>query len=286
MPDEPQNPTPEENSIPASSQEPTEPAPENATVSEPFVAPSEAPESSPSDFSVKSNDILLSDSMPETIENKAEIEEIELKPENIPENQTEASETVENTGEIQPEPEKPLENDISTESVPSEAIPASSAGTAQIPVNEPLESETQSEPEIPKPEFKKQEIEPELKKEEKTEVKTPESTPAPSEAKTEPKQEEVKLEPAPIPIPIVIPKKNLAKELLIKARNAIQFRKRKKLDKVMILFLKKSKITNDEVEKFLHVSDATATRYLSQLEKEGKIKQSGKIGKGVSYSRI
>jgi predicted HTH transcriptional regulator len=54
----------------------------------------------------------------------------------------------------------------------------------------------------------------------------------------------------------------------------------------MSLFLKQSKITNDEVEKFLHVSDATATRYLSELEKEGKIKQNGKTGKGVSYSRI
>jgi hypothetical protein len=81
-------------------------------------------------------------------------------------------------------------------------------------------------------------------------------------------------------------KSNLARELLITARNAIQFRKRKKLDKVMSLFLKHSKITNDEVEKFLHVSDATATRYLSQLEKEGKIKQNGKTGHMVSYSRI
>ena len=48
-------------------------------------------------------------------------------------------------------------------------------------------------------------------------------------------------------------------------------------------------ITNDEVEKLLHVSDATATRYLSQLEKEGKIKKNeekGKRGKWVSYSRI
>jgi len=54
----------------------------------------------------------------------------------------------------------------------------------------------------------------------------------------------------------------------------------------MTLFLKQSKITNDEVEKFLHVSDATASRYLSQLEKEGKIKQHGKTGAGVSYSRI
>lgn len=81
-------------------------------------------------------------------------------------------------------------------------------------------------------------------------------------------------------------KRSVARELLTKARNAIQFRKRKKLDKIMVLFLQHSKITNDEVEKFLHVSDATATRYLSTLEKENKIKQVGKTGKGVSYSRM
>ena len=54
----------------------------------------------------------------------------------------------------------------------------------------------------------------------------------------------------------------------------------------MNLFAKQTTITNNEVEKLLHVSDATATRYLSTLEKEGKIKQSGKTGKGVSYSKI
>src|SRR3989344_1439566 len=75
-------------------------------------------------------------------------------------------------------------------------------------------------------------------------------------------------------------KTSLARQLLVLARNAIQFRKRKKLDRIMSLFLQKSKITNDEVEKFLHVSDATATRYLSILEKENKIKQVGKTGKG------
>jgi len=48
----------------------------------------------------------------------------------------------------------------------------------------------------------------------------------------------------------------------------------------------KGKITNDEVEKLLHVSDATATRYLSALEKEGKIQQVGKTGKAVEYTRI
>ena len=99
-----------------------------------------------------------------------------------------------------------------------------------------------------------------------------------------PVNEPLTLEPKPIQVSQS--KASLARELLITARNAIQFRKQKKLDKVMSLFLKQSKITNDEVEKFLHVSDATATRYLSQLEKEGKIKQNGKTGKGVSYSRI
>lgn len=93
---------------------------------------------------------------------------------------------------------------------------------------------------------------------------------------------EVKSEPETFSQPKIF----LARELLTKARNMIQFRKRKKLDRVMTLFLKKSKITNDEVREFLHISDATAERYLNALEKENKIKQVGKTGKGVSYSKI
>ena len=57
----------------------------------------------------------------------------------------------------------------------------------------------------------------------------------------------------------------------------------------MNLLLKNPKITNNNVEKYLHVSDATATRYLSILEKEGKIKKNeknGKKGKWVSYLKI
>jgi len=80
--------------------------------------------------------------------------------------------------------------------------------------------------------------------------------------------------------------KNPVREVLVKAQLAIQNKKRKKLDSILTLFAKRTTVTNDEVEKFLHVSDATATRYLSILEKEGKIKQNGKTGKGVSYSKI
>ena len=46
---------------------------------------------------------------------------------------------------------------------------------------------------------------------------------------------------------------------------------------------KDQRITNDEVEKLLGVSDATATRYLEALEQEGAIEQIGKEGRSVYY---
>ena len=201
--------------------------------------------------------------------------------------------------EITPKEEIPVEAPIEPVSEP---IEAPELQTAQIPVNEPLPTPTteaesvvetiQVEPEIQSepiqeqiPETVKEDVKPEIFEPTQTESKPVEQIP---EIKTEPVVES-KPEPIPeiIPAVAIIPKsKSLARELLVKARNMIQFRKRKKLDKIMTLFLKKQKITNDEVEKFMHVSDATATRYLSQLEKEEKIKQSGKTGKSVFYSKL
>ncbi len=107
----------------------------------------------------------------------------------------------------------------------------------------------------------------------------------------EAKPPSIETEPAPIaeaklPQTETTVPRNGMRELFAKAQNAIQFRKRKKLDKVMSLFAKRTSITNDEVEKLLHVSDATATRYLSILEKENKIKQMGKTGKSVMYEKL
>ncbi|MDP2638673.1 MAG: winged helix-turn-helix transcriptional regulator [Candidatus Azambacteria bacterium] len=45
----------------------------------------------------------------------------------------------------------------------------------------------------------------------------------------------------------------------------------------------KTEITNDDVQRALGVSDATATNYLDELEKEGFITQIGKEGRGVKY---
>ena len=95
------------------------------------------------------------------------------------------------------------------------------------------------------------------------------------------------IEPTPEPQSSAAPVQtgilHAAREILVKARVAIQDRKRKKRNKIMQALATKNKITNDEVEKLLYVSDATATRYLSALKKEGKIIQVGKQGKGILY---
>ncbi len=153
--------------------------------------------------------------------------------------------------------------------------------TAQIPVSEPLAS-----PEIPN-EPTTEQVDEIIPTETKSVESETESEPVKIESNPVEQNPEIKTEPVETKsIPVIISTKKLARELLIKARNMIQFRKKKKLDKVMTLFLKQSKITNDEVEKFMHVSDATAERYLNTLEKENKINQTGKTGKSVFYSKI
>lgn len=65
----------------------------------------------------------------------------------------------------------------------------------------------------------------------------------------------------------------------------IQERKERHKIKIIEILKQKGKITNNEIEKALEVSDATVTRYFDELEKEGKILQKGKI-KGVYYISV
>ena len=46
-----------------------------------------------------------------------------------------------------------------------------------------------------------------------------------------------------------------------------------------------NRISNDDVEKLLGVSDSTATRYLDDLEKEGLLRQVGRSGPSVYYEK-
>lgn len=102
----------------------------------------------------------------------------------------------------------------------------------------------------------------------------------------QPKSETAQLPPnEPIDLAEEIKTKQRTENLKL-ANETRQEKKREKIEKILEMFSEQKEITNDEVEKLLHVSDATATRYLEQLEKENKIRQVGKTGKGVKYERI
>ncbi len=54
--------------------------------------------------------------------------------------------------------------------------------------------------------------------------------------------------------------------------------------KILAFVQEHGKIQNNDVEKLVGVSNATAERYLDELEKEGKLTQHGTIGQSVSYT--
>jgi len=54
--------------------------------------------------------------------------------------------------------------------------------------------------------------------------------------------------------------------------------------KILAFVHEHGKIQNNDVEKLAGVSNATAERYLDELEKEGKLTQHGTIGQNVFYT--
>src|SRR3989344_56080 len=87
----------------------------------------------------------------------------------------------------------------------------------------------------------------------------------------------------PVPTPDVsrlnLDTKNFLKSLLPKLKEKLFFRTEKRLAKILELARKKSvkgeSIQNDDIEKLLHVSDSTATRYLKKLSERGQLKNTG-----------
>ena len=63
--------------------------------------------------------------------------------------------------------------------------------------------------------------------------------------------------------------------LLAKAQAKIQSNKQKKLDKIILFAQKKKIFANEDVQKLLHVSSATATRYLVRLVQQGRLARVG-----------
>jgi hypothetical protein len=63
--------------------------------------------------------------------------------------------------------------------------------------------------------------------------------------------------------------------LLIKAQAKIQSNKQKKLNEIIQLAQKKQTIKNEDVQKLLRISSATATRYLVKLVEQGHLTRIG-----------
>src|SRR3989338_6195106 len=61
-------------------------------------------------------------------------------------------------------------------------------------------------------------------------------------------------------------------------------RKTENKKKILAFVQEHGKIKNNDVEKLAGVSNATAERYLDELEKEGTITQHGAIGQSVFYT--
>jgi predicted HTH transcriptional regulator len=55
-------------------------------------------------------------------------------------------------------------------------------------------------------------------------------------------------------------------------------------EKILGFLRERGRIRNNDVERLVMVSDATAERYLNELEKAGKITQHGQSGQGVYYT--
>ncbi|MEK7658854.1 MAG: winged helix-turn-helix domain-containing protein [Patescibacteria group bacterium] len=96
---------------------------------------------------------------------------------------------------------------------------------------------------------------------------------------------------------LVEKEKNEYEELgkgLVEYNQKMQDRKNKLKEKILELLKNKSfdpaqdaqaRISNHEITKALNISSASAKRYLDELENDGRLKQVGKAGRKVYYSK-
>lgn len=62
--------------------------------------------------------------------------------------------------------------------------------------------------------------------------------------------------------------------------------KQKNKRAILDLLQKETELTNEQIRKSLRVSDRSVVRYMDELEKEKKVKQLGRVGRGVIYQAI
>lgn len=154
---------------------------------------------------------------------------------------------------------------------PAEAIPESALDVPSEPVAEvapepevvPVEESVPVAEPVPEMPAELSPLEPD--------VVTEEVPPPPPPASTPASQSESKPVPPPPPVSPPAPKTSSRPRML----EVVRARKAERLEKIVALAREKRVITNDDVEKLLKVSNATATRYLNALVVAAKLRRFG-----------
>jgi len=60
-------------------------------------------------------------------------------------------------------------------------------------------------------------------------------------------------------------------------------RKNENKEKVLVFLKERDEVNNTDVREHLGVASRTVVKYMTELEKEGRIEQIGSIGRGVVY---
>jgi len=170
---------------------------------------------------------------------------------------------------MEEEQKEEIKENEETETPKEETLPKETPST-EAPVEAPqIEQETPAEKapqESPKEEIPKESQAKETPSETQPEVKEPQveirEIPQGAPPVTQP---EVSAQPEP----------SRLRQLWQRFLESLKERKTKRLEKILQIAREKGEITNDDVEKLLRVSDKTATRYLNELVREGKLKRLG-----------
>ena len=166
-----------------------------------------------------------------------------------------------------PQEPAPIVEQIIPQAEQAAPAPEATIQTAAEPAAPTEPAQVPSEPIVPKPVIPPESV-----------AEHAESTPLIVEPSIAPQ------EPQPLPSPAIspLPRQPAVSQvepslqsLFAKGLNAIRFRKKAKLEKIMKFAQEKRSITNDQAQKLLRVSDATATRYLSELVRQTRLKRTG-----------
>ena len=158
-----------------------------------------------------------------------------------------------------PEPARP-ESVEGVEGLPTEVAPAEPAAAAAAPASvEPTDEVRPHQPEpvtppVPEP------------------VVEPVAPPPPAAPAAPPPEAAASPAPAPTPRP----------STGAHMREVVRAKKQARLEKIVALAIEKRVKTNDDVQKRLGVSDATATNYLRELVRQGRLKKTG-VRAGTRY---